>query len=234
MNSREDVRPAFESPADFAHWNEAMFQKYGNERLYNHPNVLIRTIQRRRIDAIIALLNVKETDSVLDAGTGEGFLFSVLPNSTRRVGADISHTALRIAQTRSYHNVQWLHADICALPYASDTFDKIVCSEVIEHIPEPSKLILELHRVLKPGGRLVMTIPYEARLDAIKDIVLRSRLGRLMFSNIPRRTEWHLTSYDMNLLLHQLDGRLTVSLQKSLPYRFLALGFAVLCIKETR
>ena len=46
-----------------------------------------------------------------------------------------------------------------ALPFQNETFDTVVCSEVLEHVPEPSKLIAEVQRVLRPGGILLLTTP---------------------------------------------------------------------------
>lgn len=48
-------------------------------------------------------------------------------------------------------------ADIVSMPFADDHFDAIVCSEVFEHLPDPVAAATELQRVLKPGGRLILT-----------------------------------------------------------------------------
>jgi SAM-dependent methyltransferase len=48
-------------------------------------------------------------------------------------------------------------ADIVKMPFPEDTFDAIICSEVFEHLPDPVAAARELRRVLKPGGRLILT-----------------------------------------------------------------------------
>ncbi len=50
-------------------------------------------------------------------------------------------------------------ADITALPFDAESFDHVICSEVMEHIPDESKAARELVRVLKPGGNLVVSVP---------------------------------------------------------------------------
>lgn len=52
-------------------------------------------------------------------------------------------------------------ADICKLPFDSDTYDVIFCNHVLEHIPDDTKAMQELYRVLKPGGMAVLQIPQD-------------------------------------------------------------------------
>ncbi|EHI10682.1 class I SAM-dependent methyltransferase [Mycolicibacterium thermoresistibile] len=49
--------------------------------------------------------------------------------------------------------------DALDLPYADGTFDRVIASEILEHVPEDDRAIAELVRVLKPGGKLVVTVP---------------------------------------------------------------------------
>ncbi|MBF0469212.1 MAG: methyltransferase domain-containing protein, partial [Desulfamplus sp.] len=92
------------------------------------------------------------------------------------VGADRSHKDLIISRkklrlhqelleeskgTLSIHNCTWtlLSSDITQLPFADHSFDIIICSEVMEHIHNEQMAIAELKRVLKPGGRLALSVP---------------------------------------------------------------------------
>lgn len=52
-------------------------------------------------------------------------------------------------------------ADICNLPFSSDTYDVILCNHVLEHIPDDAKAMKELYRVMKPGGWGVFQIPQD-------------------------------------------------------------------------
>jgi len=52
-------------------------------------------------------------------------------------------------------------ADICALPFANDSYDFILCNHVLEHIPNDATAMKELYRVLKPGGTAILQIPLE-------------------------------------------------------------------------
>jgi SAM-dependent methyltransferase len=54
-------------------------------------------------------------------------------------------------------------ADICNLPFENDTYDIILCNHVLEHIPDDTKAMQELYRVLKPGGMGVFQIPQDLK-----------------------------------------------------------------------
>lgn len=51
------------------------------------------------------------------------------------------------------------HGDITDIPLGDQVADVVLCSEVLEHVPEPAKALSELHRILKPGGHLILTTP---------------------------------------------------------------------------
>jgi ubiquinone/menaquinone biosynthesis C-methylase UbiE len=51
-------------------------------------------------------------------------------------------------------------SDITAIPVADGSFDAVLCSEVLEHLPRPEAALRELARILRPGGRLILTAPF--------------------------------------------------------------------------
>lgn len=53
-----------------------------------------------------------------------------------------------------------LQADAAALPLAAGSMDAVVCAELLEHVPDPRRVLAEAARVLRPGGRLVLTVPF--------------------------------------------------------------------------
>ncbi|UMY66779.1 MULTISPECIES: class I SAM-dependent methyltransferase [unclassified Flavobacterium] len=73
-------------------------------------------------------------------------------------------------------------ADICNLPFADDTYDLILCNHVLEHIPDDTKAMQELFRVMKPGGMGIFQIPQDLSRattfedDSITDPKERARI----------------------------------------------------------
>ena len=56
-------------------------------------------------------------------------------------------------------------ADICDLPFKDNSFDFIICNHVLEHIPDDTKAIQELYRVLAPSGTAILQVPYDAKRE---------------------------------------------------------------------
>ncbi len=107
-------------------------------------------------------------DICLDVGCGSGGLTAILGNYYNNViGTDLSITALQYAA--KYHKNSrsvFLAANACEQPFKNNTFDFVLLREVIEHIlPEESQgTINEIFRILKPGGKVLITIPNKMEL----------------------------------------------------------------------
>ncbi len=108
-------------------------------------------------------------DLVLDLGCGEGrhAINCYLQADVIALGVDLSHRDLRTAQerylpfqqTNSERHFYLQQADATRLPFADASIDKIICSEVLEHIHDYQSVLKEIERVLKPGGLLAVTVP---------------------------------------------------------------------------
>ncbi len=123
----------------------------------------MRTIEFGRLGLI-------EGNRVLDLGCGEGRHVLSLCTSEKviSVGVDLQLRDLLAAREKfhQHHFSQKIAghfglaaADALHLPFADHTFDTIICSEVLEHIPDYESALREIHRVLKPGGVLSVSVP---------------------------------------------------------------------------
>ncbi len=94
---------------------------------------------------------------ILDAGCGNGWIASLYRNNHTVVGIDIADANLRRIDELGILAVK--HNLDASLPFADSVFDTVVCSEILEHILCPDGLLREIMRVLKPGGRVILTVP---------------------------------------------------------------------------
>lgn len=117
----------------------------------------------KRAEIIFQCIEKYKPKRILDAGCGRGFyLYGI--NSYKFVkeihGIDINEKYLKIAKNINQDKrVKIKKSNIYKLPYENNSFDLIICSEVLEHLKDDKKALKELHRVLKPNGKLIITVP---------------------------------------------------------------------------
>ena len=111
-------------------------------------------------------LGLDAGNRVLDLGCGEGrhAISASLSADVQVIGIDINVRDLATARERSdgfesEHDCQFLVASGFALPFADDAFDRVICSEVLEHIHDYEAVLTEIRRVLKPSGKLAVSVP---------------------------------------------------------------------------
>lgn len=121
-------------------------------------------IMRGRIERFVAACaaSVAPNARVLDFGCGSGELACAMAARGWHVtGCDISNEMLRAAETTlGGDKVSWRAIDSSAkLPFAYESFDLAIASSVFEYISEPATSLSEIHRVLVPEGRVLLTVP---------------------------------------------------------------------------
>jgi SAM-dependent methyltransferase len=112
-------------------------------------------------------LRLRPGERLLDAGCGEGrHCFGALERGARVVGIDLDREPLAFASKPLRNRArelgssgEMIHGNTFALPFRDETFDKVICSEVMEHVHDYRAAARELARVTRPGGLLAVTIP---------------------------------------------------------------------------
>jgi ubiquinone/menaquinone biosynthesis C-methylase UbiE len=112
------------------------------------------------------LLDIQLADQVLEVGFGAGQGIKLAASKAREgrvMGVDLSDVMVQAATRRNARAVRarrvvLVRGSITALPFEDQQFDKIMTIHTFYFWPEPSQVLSELRRVLKPGGRLVITL----------------------------------------------------------------------------
>jgi len=132
------------------HWDSA-WTRHGQDGF--RASEELSTIRHR----IIELVPPKAV--VLDAGCGVGELLALLKKEKecRCFGLDISLVAVGKARQ---DRIPGCVSALPAIPYASKTFDAVVCTETLEHITNTNETVAEIARVVRPGGIVIISVPH--------------------------------------------------------------------------
>jgi 2-polyprenyl-3-methyl-5-hydroxy-6-metoxy-1,4-benzoquinol methylase len=152
-------------------------QDYGNLQKHLNPNPVQRYLLRRFHRQIASLLKATGAERILDAGCGEGFVVSYLLQGNDGLtitGIDCSLEAIEMARQfvppvlgeacpeprrRVEGGVLFDVGDLREMPYGDDSFDLVMCLEVLEHLPDPHRGLRELRRVT--SAHCLVSVPHE-------------------------------------------------------------------------
>ena len=150
---------------------------------------------------------------ILDVGSGTGANLQALSALGKAAGIDISKQAVEFCKKRGLNNVTQCPAE--KIEYGNHTFSLITCLDVLEHVDNPHDVLLELKRVLKDSGRIIITVPAFRILWSQHDDAL-----------------CHLRRYEKDSLIRDLNEA-GLKIEK-ISYFFFTSFFVVALIRITR
>ena len=128
-------------------------------KVYETDHAGIYEICKDDYPPMLAELERDPFDNVLDVGCGTGPVIELLARKYPEkhfVGLDITPAMIEIAQSKGLPNAEFVVGDAENLPFGDGSFDALLCSNSFHHYPDPSAFLCEAHRVLHPGGKLVL------------------------------------------------------------------------------
>lgn len=180
--------------------NKNRFQDFFEKAEYTALKNLLYNYKLRK-KAIEKVLTQESHEIILEVGMG---ISPIMKETNRVVYSELSFIACR---TLKHNNKKGLYivADATKLPFRSGSFGHVVCSEVLEHIEEDRLAVSEFSRILKLGGRLVLTFPHRKCYFANDDRYVK-HLRRYELPEIQRiLNEYYLQSLIVLKVLGPLE-----------------------------
>lgn len=170
----------------------------------------------------------KTADWILDTGCGGGWLANALQHKGKHlISMDISDiNPIKVTKRYPFEGHYGLVADVYALPIKGETMDCIIASEIIEHVSDPKRFIYALYTALKPGGKLIITTPYNEKIQQSLCIHCNqltphnAHLHSFTETNIKRHLSPEMTMYKTKVFNNKVLTR--TGLQRAMS--FLPLG----------
>tara|TARA_B100000686_G_scaffold160642_2_gene168302 strand:+ start:796 stop:1533 length:738 start_codon:yes stop_codon:yes gene_type:complete len=170
-------------------------------RIKTHFTSIGRTIRRYYVDEFFfnELSDIPSKSSILDLGGNKikkRGQFNIENHSDNVTYTDISKEKKPDIQ-----------ASAALLPFKPDIFDIIICAELLEHVLNPPEILTELHRIIKPNGKLFITVPFMYHIHSdpsdygrYTDTYWRTNLTEIGFSDISIKPQGAFYSVLMELI----------------------------------
>jgi len=148
--------------------------------------------QHGRVAArLVDLATPAKGEHVLDVGTGTGLVAHLVAprvNPGTVIGIDLSNHMLSLARTKASKNVQFLGMAAEHLVFRPETFDLVTMGQALAYLSDPTSGLAEANRVLRPGGRLVLSCQRRSLSTRAQDLFFQSLapLARRHYLHLPR------------------------------------------------
>jgi len=217
-------------------WNDAFAQAHDIDEYYTRASALIRWIERKRLVCIRSMISADPGDRILEVGCGGGHVLRLFPEC-RLTGVDVSGAMLRKAEANLCGlSATLLKGELFKLGLPDASFDRIICSEVLEHVVDPADLLREMRRLLHPTGRAVLTFPNDHLVNRLKSVLRRTGLaawpafGRISWGG----DEYHLHVWTVNEMRNLLRESFTLVAERFAPGRFLPIRCCFTAVPNAR
>jgi phosphatidylethanolamine/phosphatidyl-N-methylethanolamine N-methyltransferase len=136
-------------------------------RLSSHYDLLFHDVFQPGRRKALEALELQSHERVLEVGVGTGLVLPLYPRSVEVIGIDLSEGMLEEARNRIVHlglrGASVLRMDAAELEFEDATFDAILAPYVISVVSNPGKVVAEMARVCRPGGRIVIVNHFLSR-----------------------------------------------------------------------
>jgi SAM-dependent methyltransferase len=148
-------------------------------------SVIKRFSHSARFENALSLLAAGEGDRLLDYGTGDGHFLGLVADRGSPVRSIVGYEPLddeyeRLAASVAKRNDPRISVRK-TLAAANESFERVTCLEVLEHIPPPHrlKMLIEIRSLLTPDGRAVLSVPVEIGLNGLAKNLIRLAIGQV-------------------------------------------------------
>lgn len=128
--------------------------------------------------------------TLLDAGCSAGYAtVHFAEHVGNAAGIDVDEDAILEARAK-YPEIDFQVAPLERIPHPDESFDVVVCLDVLEHVSDDGTAVEELFRVLRPGGTLILTTPHRGAFGFLDPINLPKNVAPILARHAPRLERW--------------------------------------------
>jgi 2-polyprenyl-3-methyl-5-hydroxy-6-metoxy-1,4-benzoquinol methylase len=183
----------YESP-DVEALHDQLAREHSIDDYYARSPFPIRWIEGRRLAIIREMVGPHAGLEVCEVGSGGGHVLRLFRDA-RLTAIDVSSVFLDTARRNLLgYDVRFVQGEVDKLDLPAGSFDRIVCTEVLEHTRDPEAILAAIGRLLRPDGVAVVTVPNDPLIQRLKNVVRRTPIGWA----IGKRIEWGGDRYHLH------------------------------------
>ena len=213
--------------------NDRVAREYSIDDYYERAPWPIRVVERRRLAIIREFMGDVEGLELAEIGSGGGHVLRMFPDA-RLTAIDVSGVYLDIARKNlEGYDVRFLKGEVNEMDLPTASFDRIICTEVLEHAVDPDALLAAIAGLLRPSGVAAITVPNDPLIRRIKSVIRRTPARR----RLEKRIEWggdeyHLHRWTIDDFERILGSHLCVTERRGAPLDRFPLRGCFKCTKK--
>jgi SAM-dependent methyltransferase len=222
---------ASEDSLDAEALNDRLAREHPIDDYYRCAPLPIRVIEHRRLAIIRAMIGESSGLDLCEIGVGGGHVLRMFPQA-RLTAVDVSGAFLDIARRNlAGYDVRFIKGDAANLRLPPASFDRIICTEVLEHTADPEAVLAAIAQLLRPTGIAVVTVPNDALILKMKSLLRRTPAAWML----GKRVNWGGDVYHLHrwtpaqfeaLLVHDF----AVTRRRAAPVSALPLRMCFRCV----
>jgi ubiquinone/menaquinone biosynthesis C-methylase UbiE len=191
----------------------------------------IRLVEKRRLSIIRDFMGEVDGLEVVEVGSGGGHVLRMFPHA-RLTAIDVSDLYLDLARKKlAGYEARFLKGEVDKMDLPPASFDRVICTEVLEHVVDPRAILAAIARLLRPSGIAVITVPNDPLILRVKRFIRRTPARWILGDRI----EWggdsyHLHSWSPDEFESLLSEYLRVVERRSAPFGAIALRACFKCV----
>ena len=212
-------------------WNDTFARQHDIDDYYARSGLLIHWIEQQRLACVRNMVAAEPSDRILEVGCGGGHVLQQFPDSDL-TGVDVSGEMLAKARRNLQgYRIRLIKGELQELDLPDAGFDKIICTEVLEHTVDPEAILARIKRLVHPKGRLVITFPNDPLINRLKGLIRSTGLTILPPF---RRISWggdqfHLHVWSVGEMRALLSRYFVIVRERFIPSRLLPVRCCFQC-----
>lgn len=223
----------FPSDVTVGELNDRLAREHPIDDYYARSPLPIRLIEQKRLSIIRDMVGESAGRELAEIGSGGGHVLRMFPKA-KITAIDVSEVFLDTARKNlAGYDAKFIKGEVDKLDLPDAMFDRIICTEVLEHTVDPDAILKTIARLLRPAGIAVITVPNDPLIDGLKSFVKKTPVGWA----IGNRIQWggdiyHLHKWTPKEFMRILERHFRVTERQFAPHEALPIRACFRCVHK--